>query len=235
MIEDLDQPKFEIDDIDIKIIQALIRNARADFKDIAEIVGVSDRTVARRIERLEKNRIIRGYYVDLDQEALTREGINLPEYEEYVKLSRLEWEELWNALGKIMGAGLGILLFHAGKAVGSEIGSKLINRYPDPEAALNVLPQMLIGRGCRECRLSEVDLEAGSGKLELFRQGITTQKNADIFTPWLRGLVMGALEAIVGEKVEVAEEAAADGGIAFRFSCSGEVRHGQLKSKDWSR
>ncbi|MEM3734337.1 MAG: AsnC family transcriptional regulator, partial [Nitrososphaerales archaeon] len=155
---------FEVDDIDLKIIQVLVKNARADFKDIAEIVGVSDRTVARRIERLEKNKVIRGYHVDLDREALMQQGINLPECDEYVKLSRLEWEELWNALGKIMGSGLGILLFHAGKAVGSEIGSKLLKRYIEPSTALNMLPTMLVGRGCKECRLIDLNQDKGLGK-----------------------------------------------------------------------
>ncbi|MEM4200518.1 MAG: Lrp/AsnC family transcriptional regulator [Nitrososphaerales archaeon] len=215
---------FEVDDIDLKIIQVLVKNARADFKDIAEIVGVSDRTVARRIERLEKNKVIRGYHVDLDQEALMQQGINLPECDEYVKLSRLEWEELWNALGKIMGSGLGILLFHAGKAVGSEIGSKLLKRYIEPSTALNMLPTMLVGRGCKECRLIDLNQDKGLGKLEVVKQGITIQKNTGIFLEWLRGLISGALETILGKKIDVVEDSSVADRITYRFSHGGDIK-----------
>ncbi|MEM3074073.1 MAG: Lrp/AsnC family transcriptional regulator [Nitrososphaerales archaeon] len=215
---------FEVDDIDLKIIQVLVKNARADFKDIAEIVGVSDRTVARRIERLEKNKVIRGYHVDLDQEALMQQGINLPECDEYVKLSRLEWEELWNALGKIMGSGLGILLFHAGKAVGSEIGSKLLKRYIEPSTALNMLPTMLVGRGCKECRLIDLNQDKGLGKLEVVKQGITIQKNTGIFLEWLRGLISGALETILGKKIDVVEDSSVADRITYRFSQGGDIK-----------
>ncbi|MEM2883333.1 MAG: AsnC family transcriptional regulator [Nitrososphaerales archaeon] len=215
---------FEVDDIDLKIIQVLVKNARADFKDIAEIVGVSDRTVARRIERLEKNKVIRGYHVDLDQEALMQQGINLPECDEYVKLSRLEWEELWNALGKIMGSGLGILLFHAGKAVGSEIGSKLLKRYIEPSTALNMLPTMLVGRGCKECRLIDLNQDKGLGKLEVVKQGITIQKNTGIFLEWLRGLISGALETILGKKIDVVEDSSVADRITYRFSHDGDIK-----------
>ncbi|MEM1994180.1 MAG: Lrp/AsnC family transcriptional regulator [Nitrososphaerales archaeon] len=220
----LNKSGFEVDDIDLKIIQVLVKNARADFKDIAEIVGVSDRTVARRIERLEKNKVIRGYHVDLDQEALMQQGINLPECDEYVKLSRLEWEELWNALGKIMGSGLGILLFHAGKAVGSEIGSKLLKRYIEPSTALNMLPTMLVGRGCKECRLIDLNQDKGLGKLEVVKQGITIQKNTGIFLEWLRGLISGALETILGKKIDVVEDSSVADRITYRFSQGGDIK-----------
>ena len=164
--------KFEIDEIDLKIIQALIKNARADFKDIASVVGVSDRTVARRIERLEQYGVIRGYYVDLDHNLLLQSGIDLSEYEEYMRLSRAEWEELWKALGKIMGAGLGIMLFHAGRAVGLEVGSKLCGRYRDLEAALKTLPSLLKDRGCKECKLIEFDQTSYVGKFQFANQTI---------------------------------------------------------------
>ncbi len=215
--------RFEIDDIDLKIIQALMKNARADFKDIAKAVGVSDRTVARRIERLEKNKVIRGYHVDLDPNALLQKGVKPSEFEEYVKLSRLEWEELWAALGKIMGTGLAILLFHAGKAVGSEIGSKLLNQYSDSSTALKMLPIMLVGRGCRECRVIDLDQDRRLGRLEVVKQGLTYQKPAT-FSEWLRGLVAGALETILGEKVEVVEESSTEGCITFRFSYGGDLK-----------
>jgi len=55
-----------LDEVDQKIIGILNKNARTSSKEIAaELrnsgVDVSDRTIRKRIERLEKNGIIRGY------------------------------------------------------------------------------------------------------------------------------------------------------------------------------
>jgi DNA-binding Lrp family transcriptional regulator len=212
--------KFDIDEVDLKIIQALMKNARADFKDIAAAVGVSDRTVARRIERLEKRGVIRGYYVDLDHEVLLQNGIDLSDYDEYVRLSRLEWEELWNALGKIMGAGLSIMLFHAGRAVGSEVGSKLRERCRDVDAALKMLPSLLKERGCKDCELIDLDETKCAGKFEFTKQTVPPKKHSIVFLEWLRGMLYGALEAITSRKVDVVEESSSSNSVTFRFSCS---------------
>jgi DNA-binding Lrp family transcriptional regulator len=227
--------EFEIDEVDLKIIEALMKNARADFKDIASVVGVSDRTVARRIERLEECGVIRGYYVDLDHSLLLESGIDLSDYDEYVRLSRVEWEELWNALGKIMGAGLGVLLFHAGRAVGLEVGSKLRGRYEDLEAALKILPSLLRDRGCRECKLIEFDQSSCVGKFEFVKQTITPRKQGVVFFEWLRGILQGALEAITGKRVEVVEESSSSISVTYRFSYSGVVKEDGSEGKDWHR
>ena len=55
-----------LDEVDQKIIAILNKNARTPSKDIASElrnsgVDVSDRTIRKRIERLEKNGIIKGY------------------------------------------------------------------------------------------------------------------------------------------------------------------------------
>jgi len=220
----LTDSKCELDEVDLKIIQALMKNARADFKDIASLVGVSDRTVARRIERLEACGVIKGYYVDLDHSLLLQSGIDLSEYDEYVRLSRAEWEELWNALGKIMGAGLSVLLFHAGRAVGLEVGSKLRGRYRDLEAALNMLPSLLRDRGCKECKLIDFDQTICVGRFEFAKQTIMPRKHNVVSFEWLRGILQGALEGITGKKVEVVEESSSSNSVTYRFSCNGGER-----------
>lgn len=58
------------DEIDLKIINILCQNARARAKDIANEIFVSATTVAFRIERLEKNGIIKGYRVAIDNEKV---------------------------------------------------------------------------------------------------------------------------------------------------------------------
>jgi hypothetical protein len=41
-----------LDSLDLKLLQALQLDGRAPFKRIAEVLGVSDQTVARRLRRL---------------------------------------------------------------------------------------------------------------------------------------------------------------------------------------
>ncbi|HXX05248.1 MAG TPA: AsnC family transcriptional regulator [Candidatus Bathyarchaeia archaeon] len=61
-----DQNWSTLDEVDQKIIAILNKNARTPSKEIASElrnagVDVSDRTIRKRIERLEKNGIIKGY------------------------------------------------------------------------------------------------------------------------------------------------------------------------------
>jgi len=67
-----------LDEVDRKIIDILNKNARTSSKEIAaELrnsgVDVSDRTIRKRIERLEKNGIIKGYKAVLSSISSTDE------------------------------------------------------------------------------------------------------------------------------------------------------------------
>lgn len=67
-----------LDEVDQKIIAILNKNARTASKDIAselrnEGVNVSDRTIRKRIERLEKSGIIKGYKAVLSGISATDE------------------------------------------------------------------------------------------------------------------------------------------------------------------
>src|SRR5262249_58216963 len=48
----------DLDDVDRKLLQALHLDARASFARIGEVIGVSDRTVARRYARLRDGKVI---------------------------------------------------------------------------------------------------------------------------------------------------------------------------------
>jgi DNA-binding Lrp family transcriptional regulator len=52
--------KVEIDEIDIKILRELVRNARTKLKDIAKDCGLSSTAVFNRIERLKAQGVIKG-------------------------------------------------------------------------------------------------------------------------------------------------------------------------------
>jgi Lrp/AsnC family transcriptional regulator, leucine-responsive regulatory protein len=74
-----DDPSWStLDEIDQKIIGILNKNARTPSKEIASElrnsgVDVSDRTIRKRIERLEKNGIIKGYKAVLSGMSATDE------------------------------------------------------------------------------------------------------------------------------------------------------------------
>lgn len=59
-----------MDKLDIKILKLLSENARMSFKQISEAVGITSPAVKTRIEKMEKDEIIRGYCLDLDKKAI---------------------------------------------------------------------------------------------------------------------------------------------------------------------
>lgn len=59
-----------MDKLDIEILKLLSGNARMSFKQISEAVGITSPAVKTRIEKMEKDKIIRGYCLDLDKKAI---------------------------------------------------------------------------------------------------------------------------------------------------------------------
>lgn len=59
-----------MDEIDLKIIKELDKNARMTAKELAEIVFLSAPAVKSRIERLEELGIIEGYHAQIDYSKL---------------------------------------------------------------------------------------------------------------------------------------------------------------------
>lgn len=62
--------KFGLDETDIKILKALVLNARLSSRQIAQKLGISTGTVLARIRNLEKTGIIKGYSAIIDYEKL---------------------------------------------------------------------------------------------------------------------------------------------------------------------
>lgn len=59
-----------VDELDIKIISLLQKNARLSFREIARELDVAVGTVYNRIKKLEENGVIKGYAPVLDYEKL---------------------------------------------------------------------------------------------------------------------------------------------------------------------
>jgi DNA-binding Lrp family transcriptional regulator len=63
---DVDRFSEKLESFDREIIQALQKDARASYRDIARKIGIAVGTVHSRIKKLEENGVIRGFSVDLD-------------------------------------------------------------------------------------------------------------------------------------------------------------------------
>lgn len=62
---------YQMDAIDMKIIELLQKNARMSLKEIASEVFLTSPAVSARINKLEQNGIIRGYHAQICPEALS--------------------------------------------------------------------------------------------------------------------------------------------------------------------
>ncbi len=59
-----------MDEKDIKIIELLLQNSRISYTEIGKILGVSEATVRKRVENLERNGVIRKYTIEVDPTKL---------------------------------------------------------------------------------------------------------------------------------------------------------------------
>lgn len=57
----MDKKNFQLDELDRKIINSLIRDSRKSSREIAKELGVSHQTILSRTKALEKKEIVQGY------------------------------------------------------------------------------------------------------------------------------------------------------------------------------
>ncbi len=84
----------KIDELDVKIVKELQKDARASYRDIASKLKVAEGTVYNRVGKLKKEGVIKGFITDIDYGkmgyelvaliGLTVEGGKLPEVEKHV-------------------------------------------------------------------------------------------------------------------------------------------------------
>ncbi|PCN51231.1 transcriptional regulator [Candidatus Geothermarchaeota archaeon ex4572_27] len=61
---------IKVRDSDIKIVEILMRDARTPYTRIAEVLGVTEAAVRRRVRRLEEAGVIRRYTIDVDPKKI---------------------------------------------------------------------------------------------------------------------------------------------------------------------
>jgi DNA-binding Lrp family transcriptional regulator len=86
-----------LNDTDVKILQALLEDARFSSRQIAKKVGVSVGTVLSRIKRMEEDGLIKGYSVIMNHEKLGYELTVVME----VTVSKGRLIEMENEIAKI--------------------------------------------------------------------------------------------------------------------------------------
>lgn len=59
-------PKFNVDDIDLKIAEALREDARLSYKKLGEKISLSTASAYERTKRMEENGVILDYRADID-------------------------------------------------------------------------------------------------------------------------------------------------------------------------
>ena len=85
-----------MDEIDHRIIALLRENARRSFQDIGGQVALSAPAVKRRVDRLERDGIIRGYSANVDPAAI---GWNTHAFVELFCEGRMNGDEVREAVG----------------------------------------------------------------------------------------------------------------------------------------
>ncbi len=86
-----------MDEIDQRIIALLRENARRSFQDIGGHVALSAPAVKRRVDRLEREGIIRGYSANVDPAAI---GWNTHAFVELFCEGRMSGDEVREAVGE---------------------------------------------------------------------------------------------------------------------------------------
>jgi DNA-binding Lrp family transcriptional regulator len=84
-----------MDEIDHRIVALLRENARRSFQDIGGHVALSAPAVKRRVDRLERDGVIRGYSANVDPSAI---GWNTHAFVELFCEGRMSGEEVSDAI-----------------------------------------------------------------------------------------------------------------------------------------
>ena len=88
----------DLDPLDMRLLEALQRNARSTFADLGTLVGLKPPAVHERVKRLEQRGYIRGYAARLDPKRL---GIELAAFVSAYTTADVEYERFHTAVARL--------------------------------------------------------------------------------------------------------------------------------------
>ena len=182
--------KSIIDKLDLEILHILSRDPRLSCREIAKQLEVSDRTVARRVSRMEREGIILGYQLVLNDYAksLVFDTSDLSE----IKFTVAEWSNFEEALRQMYSTAADVIFFYAGKGIGKSIIRSMGKGKLGIEDALSFSSKVCNVRGWGNVRFDK--LKDNSVKADL--------RGLRINPSFFRGIVAGILENLTGEEPE---------------------------------
>ena len=87
-----------MDDIDLRLVSALVADARTSYAELARMVGLSGPSVHDRVRRLERDGVIRGYSADVAPAAV---GLGVTALVGILQREGAEQEDLAAALAEV--------------------------------------------------------------------------------------------------------------------------------------
>lgn len=193
---------LNVDTLDVKIIEALQENTRAPCKAIADKVGLSDRTIARRIKRMEEIGIIKGYRVDVNKELVKNGLVKVaPKIaaEDIIETNATEWDSIAYSIKDIFGVAGSVILFNIGQSIGRCYVRHLVVSIKSLNELILNFGQVFQSRGWGEIVFNQIDYEKGVGNVTISKTLFKNKMTENV----LRGIFCGGLEEISGKRVSV--------------------------------
>lgn len=88
----------DLDELDLRLLDALQRNARSTFADLGAVVGLKPPAVHDRVKRLESRGYVRGYAAQLDSKLL---GLELVAFISCYTSPECSYDEFTRTLARI--------------------------------------------------------------------------------------------------------------------------------------
>lgn len=88
----------ELDDLDLRLLEALQRNARSTFAELGSLVGLKAPAVHDRVKRLESRGYVRGYAAQLDGKLL---GLELAAFVSCYTTPETKYDEFTSVLAQM--------------------------------------------------------------------------------------------------------------------------------------
>jgi len=152
--------KTLLDELDIAILKELQKECRTPLQEIAEIVGAPTSTVHYRLKRLERAKVIDGYYAKLNPEKLDIDYIASIRIS--IDLKPTSYDKIGDELAKIPGVWTVYMIL-------GDCDFLLMTRSKNREEFLKIIDQILEVKGIKKLHTQVVArLVKEDPRLDLF-------------------------------------------------------------------